>query len=268
MVLSSSSVESLADEQVAVRRVPRAGAVRDRRRPGAVGHEPDAGRDPQAPRLADARWRAGALQLLVFTPLGLRRRRQQELDRRRPGHHAAVRGGQARARPVDRRRAGAQAARCSATGSTPSSRWCRSRALMVGLVLLGNDLGTAMVLMLLVGGGMFLAGVPLRVFAVAGAVAAAGVVGLRDVQPEPDGPHLLDVRRLVRRHRRVLPDAARAVGPGHRRLVGDRPRRRAGRSGPTCPRRTTTSSSRSSARSSAWSARCSSSASSRCSASR
>jgi cell division protein FtsW len=50
--------------------------------------------------------------------------------------------------------------------------------IMVGLVLLGHDLGTAMVLMLLVGGGMFLAGVPLRIFAVAGAFALAGVAGL------------------------------------------------------------------------------------------
>jgi cell division protein FtsW len=49
---------------------------------------------------------------------------------------------------------------------------------MVGLVLLGHDLGTALVLMLLVGGGMYLAGVPLRIFAAAGLVAALGVVGL------------------------------------------------------------------------------------------
>jgi cell division protein FtsW len=49
---------------------------------------------------------------------------------------------------------------------------------MVGLVLLGHDLGTSLVLMLLVAGGMFLAGVPLRVFAVAGVAAGAAVVGL------------------------------------------------------------------------------------------
>ncbi len=51
-------------------------------------------------------------------------------------------------------------------------------ALIVGLVLLGRDLGTALVLMLLVGGGMFLAGVPLRIFAVAAVAAGAAVVGL------------------------------------------------------------------------------------------
>ena len=49
---------------------------------------------------------------------------------------------------------------------------------VVGLVLLGHDLGTALILMLLVAGGMFLAGVPLRIFAVAGAAAGAGVVAL------------------------------------------------------------------------------------------
>jgi cell division protein FtsW len=38
---------------------------------------------------------------------------------------------------------------------------------LIGLVLLGKDLGTALVLILLVGGAMFIAGVPLRVFGVA-----------------------------------------------------------------------------------------------------
>ncbi|MDQ0423750.1 MULTISPECIES: putative lipid II flippase FtsW [Cellulomonas] len=48
----------------------------------------------------------------------------------------------------------------------------------IGVVLLGHDLGTAMVMVLLVAGAMFVAGVPLRIFAVAGAVAAAGVAAL------------------------------------------------------------------------------------------
>ncbi|MFC8191836.1 putative lipid II flippase FtsW [Cellulomonas sp. NPDC057328] len=47
--------------------------------------------------------------------------------------------------------------------------------LAIGAVLLGHDLGTALVLVLLVAGAMFVAGVPLRIFAVAGLVAAAGV---------------------------------------------------------------------------------------------
>jgi cell division protein FtsW len=42
-------------------------------------------------------------------------------------------------------------------------------ATVLGLVLLGHDLGTAMVLMLIVAGALYMAGVPLRLFAVAGA---------------------------------------------------------------------------------------------------
>lgn len=45
----------------------------------------------------------------------------------------------------------------------------------IGVVLMGHDLGTAMVMVLLVAGAMFVAGVPLRIFAFAGLLAAAGV---------------------------------------------------------------------------------------------
>ncbi len=45
----------------------------------------------------------------------------------------------------------------------------------VGVVLLGHDLGTAMIMILLVAGAMFVAGVPMRVFGVAGLFAAGGV---------------------------------------------------------------------------------------------
>ncbi|UZN05304.1 putative lipid II flippase FtsW [Cellulomonas sp. S1-8] len=48
----------------------------------------------------------------------------------------------------------------------------------IGVVLAGHDLGTAMVLVLLVAGAMFVAGVPLRIFAVAGVFAAAGIAAL------------------------------------------------------------------------------------------
>lgn len=50
-------------------------------------------------------------------------------------------------------------------------------AAAVGVVLLGHDLGTAMIMILLVGGAMFVAGVPMRIFGVA-AVAAAGLVAV------------------------------------------------------------------------------------------
>ena len=50
--------------------------------------------------------------------------------------------------------------------------------IVILLVLAGNDLGTAMVLIVLVAGALFVAGVPLRTFAVLGAGAAVGVAVL------------------------------------------------------------------------------------------
>jgi cell division protein FtsW len=51
-------------------------------------------------------------------------------------------------------------------------------ALLIALVLAGRDLGTALVLMGLVGALMFAAGVPMRVFAMSGALAVVAVVAL------------------------------------------------------------------------------------------
>lgn len=48
----------------------------------------------------------------------------------------------------------------------------------VGAVLIGHDLGTAMIMLMLVAGALFVAGVPLRMFAVAGVAAALVVVQL------------------------------------------------------------------------------------------
>ncbi len=53
----------------------------------------------------------------------------------------------------------------------------------IGAVLLGHDLGTALVLCVLVAGAMFVAGVPLRMFAVAGALAGAAVTALVLLSP-------------------------------------------------------------------------------------
>ena len=50
--------------------------------------------------------------------------------------------------------------------------------LLIGLVLAGKDLGTALVLIMLVGGAMFIAGVPLGIFGVGGALVGAGVAYL------------------------------------------------------------------------------------------
>jgi cell division protein FtsW len=48
----------------------------------------------------------------------------------------------------------------------------------IGLVLLGHDLGTAMIIIILVAGALFVAGVPMRIFAGAGVLAAVGVAAL------------------------------------------------------------------------------------------
>jgi cell division protein FtsW len=49
---------------------------------------------------------------------------------------------------------------------------------VLGLVLYGRDLGTAIVVIVLVAGALFVAGVPMRMLAGAGLVAAAGVIAL------------------------------------------------------------------------------------------
>ena len=51
-------------------------------------------------------------------------------------------------------------------------------AVAIGVVLMGHDLGTAMVMVLLVAGAMFVAGVPLRIFGFAAVLAAGGVAAL------------------------------------------------------------------------------------------
>ena len=53
---------------------------------------------------------------------------------------------------------------------------------VVALVLKGDDLGTAIVLLMLVGGSLFVAGVPLRMFGVAAVGAALTVVALSQVK--------------------------------------------------------------------------------------
>ncbi len=60
-------------------------------------------------------------------------------------------------------------------------------ALTVGLVLAGHDLGTALILIIVVGVVLYVAGVSARLFAVAGAVAAAVVAGLVLTSPNRVG---------------------------------------------------------------------------------
>jgi cell division protein FtsW len=55
--------------------------------------------------------------------------------------------------------------------------------LVLALVLLGKDLGTAMVMMAILGGLLFVAGAPLRLFLVGGALAAGAVAAIVSASP-------------------------------------------------------------------------------------
>ncbi|WP_298459697.1 putative lipid II flippase FtsW [uncultured Cellulomonas sp.] len=176
MVLSSSSVESLADEkspyaeflkqaQFAIVGLPVLWVMSRM----------------SVPVLKKLAWPmllgAGGLQLLVFTPLGLGA----------GGNKNWIGVGPVTMQPSEVVKLalalwiGAVLARKHAL----LGDWKHSvipvlpvAGAMVGLVLLGHDLGTALIIMLLVGGALFMAGVPLRIFAVAGALTAAAVVAL------------------------------------------------------------------------------------------
>lgn len=56
-------------------------------------------------------------------------------------------------------------------------------AIIIGLVLWGNDLGTAMIIMMLAAAALFFAGVPLYFFGIAGLVAAAGTAAMAMASP-------------------------------------------------------------------------------------
>lgn len=53
----------------------------------------------------------------------------------------------------------------------------------IGLVLLGDDLGTALIFIVLVAGALFIAGVPLWMFAVAGTLTGFAVAGIAQLSP-------------------------------------------------------------------------------------
>ena len=117
---------------------------------------------------------AAGLQLLVFTPLGI------EVN----GNRNWIDLGVATAQPSELLKLALAVWLGSvlATKRALLHRWLHALvpgvvvALgSIGLVLLGSDLGTAMILMVLVAGALFVAGVPLRMFAVAAALAVLGV---------------------------------------------------------------------------------------------
>ncbi|GAB2683347.1 putative lipid II flippase FtsW [Thalassiella azotivora] len=111
-------------------------------------------------------------QLLVFTPLGVGVK----------GNTNWIEIAGVRAQPSEAAKV-ALVVWCAAVLATKRSllhRWQHVvvpvgpvAGLVLALVLAGHDLGTGLVLMLIVVGALFVAGVPWRVFAVAGAAAAA-----------------------------------------------------------------------------------------------
>lgn len=117
---------------------------------------------------------AAGLQLLVFTPLGI------EVN----GNRNWIDLGFATAQPSELLKLALAIWLGSvlATKRALLHRWLHVLVPAVvvamgaiGLVLLGSDLGTAMILMVLVAGALFVAGVPLRMFAVAAALAVLAV---------------------------------------------------------------------------------------------
>jgi cell division protein FtsW len=176
MVLSSSSVESLADDES-----PYAVFI-DQAQYALIGIPAMfvASRLPLRAykRLAwPALAGAAVLQLLVFTPLGIGA----------GGNLGWIRVGSITMQPAEvvklalalwlgavlaRKRALLVEWRHALVPAVPVA------GLMIGLVLLGRDLGTSLVLIVLVAGGMFVAGVSLRIFAVAGVLAGAAVAML------------------------------------------------------------------------------------------
>lgn len=117
---------------------------------------------------------AAGLQLLVFTPLGI------EVN----GNRNWIDLGVATAQPSELLKLALAVWLGSvlATKRPLLHRWLHVLVPAVvvalgaiGLVLAGSDLGTAIILMVLVAGALFVAGVPLRMFAVAAALAVLAV---------------------------------------------------------------------------------------------
>lgn len=181
------------------------------------------------------------LQLLVFTPLGV-----GEGTRRSWVALGPVVGQPAEVLKVglalwlgavlaDRQR-GIADWRTAALPALPGA------ALAVCLTLVGHDVGTSLVMATLVAGALFVAGAPLRLFAVAGGAAAVGFVGSRSP------PRAGCSGSATGSAATATPSAAatrppRASGRWRPAAGWGSAWGSPGRSGPTCRRRTTTSSS-------------------------
>ena len=105
--------------------------------------------------------------------------------------------------------------------------------LLLGLIMLGGDMGTAIILTAILFGLLWLAGAPTRLFA--GVLAVAALLGalLIKTSPQPDGPARLHRRHRPRPERPVLAGGARDLRARLRRLVRFGARRERGEMGPT-----------------------------------
>ena len=206
----------------------------------------------EAPRLPDAGRRSGCAARAVI-PFGKTVNGNRNWLALGPGHvqpsEFAKVGARARRRAHLRQQAQAPARACC-TSCVPYL--VPVAALVLALVLAGHDLGTAMVILVIVAAVLFVAGAPMRSSPSPGLARPRWASRPhRHEQPTAWAASPTGSTRLPHRPRRPLrPVGPRPVRPRRRRLVGRRARREPRRSGPGSPRRTTTSSSRSSARSS------------------
>lgn len=113
------------------------------------------------------------VKLLVYTPLGLSH----------GGHRSWIRVGPVIGQPAEALKLGLALWLGAVLASRQSviSHWQSAvlpavpgAVVAIGLVLVGHDVGTSLVMLALVGGALFIAGVPMRVFGVAAGAAAAG----------------------------------------------------------------------------------------------
>ncbi len=127
--------------------------------------------------------------------------------------------------------------------------------LATGLVVVGHDLGTALVLFAIMLGMLWVVGAPARFFVLFLSVVSVAVIFLASTSPERLAriTNFADPFKDFHDTGWQRPTASTRSPPAAGSARASAP---ASRSGATCPRPTPTSSSRCWARSSAWSARC------------
>ena len=148
-----------------------------------------------------------------------------ELARRRPARDPALRGRQARAGAVGGPHLRQQGAPPAAACTSSWCRWCRGCCWPRGLVVVGRDLGTALVLFAILLGMLWVVGAPARLFScrawlvgvVALALAATDTERLARITTFVDPFKDFHGTGLAARPRAVRALERRLLRPGHRR---------------------------------------------------